>query len=75
MDFAGLSSADRDSWVEQRFGMDRHAVDGHASDHRAVVIVFQSRLPPKLVILREGEVLKLPYADLAVYDRASGWMK
>lgn len=73
MDFTRLTSAERDAWVEQRFGLDRRALDAYSRDHRAVVIVSQTRLPPKLVILREGDVLKLPHTKLAVYSRASGW--
>lgn len=75
MEFTRLKSVQRDTWVEQRFGLDKQALEGFSSHQRVVVIVFQDRLPPKLVILREGDVLKLQHTALAVYDRAFGWVE
>lgn len=76
MEFMRLHSAERDTWVERRFGLDRQAVEGYSSGHRVVVIIFDDRLPPKLVILREGDILKFRHANIAVYDRVEGcWVK
>ena len=75
MKFVRLNSVQRDIWVEQRFGLDKQALEGFSSHQRVVAIVFQDRLPPKLVILRGGDVVKLQHTALAVYDRAFGWME